>query len=200
MPKKNYAPIRLAATANLPTRFGKFKIHIFTSHGREHAVLQMGNVAGRNAVIARLHSQCLTGDTFGSRKCDCADQLHTALKKIARARRGLLIYLNQEGRGIGLTNKIRAYALQDKGLDTVEANLALGFAADERDYRDAADILHHLRVRTVRLLTNNPAKICQLTRYGITVTERLPLIAAKNRTNQRYLAVKAAKLGHQIPV
>lgn len=196
----NRAKVKRSATAWLPTRFGKFQIHVFvTADRREHAVLQMGRVVGNRPVLIRVHSQCLTGDTFWSLKCDCHAQLQAALKKIARARQGLLVYLNQEGRGIGLVNKIRAYALQDQGLDTVEANLALGFAPDARDYRDAAAILKQLKAQRIRLLTNNPEKIHQLTKFGIIVTEQISLTVGKSRTNRHYLKVKAQKLGHRLP-
>lgn len=190
--------IKLSASAKLPTAFGAFTIHIFTDQaGREHVALTKGNIATHLPVLTRVHSQCLTGDTFQSLKCDCVNQLHSALKKISHARRGVLIYLNQEGRGIGLHNKIRAYALQEKGMDTVEANLALGFSADERDYQVAAKILKALSISHIKLLTNNPDKIAQLKTYGITVVRRIPLAVGKNRLNRRYLDVKAKKLGHR---
>lgn len=187
------------ARARLPTEFGEFTIHIFRSNdGKEHAVLTLGDVTTDVPVLTRLHSQCLTGDTFHSLKCDCHEQLNAALRSIAQTGRGVLVYLNQEGRGIGLGNKIRAYALQEQGLDTVEANLALGFDADLRDYRVAADILHALGVRTISLLTNNPEKVNQLTQRGIAIVERRPLVTMSNGVNRAYLRAKAAKLGHQL--
>lgn len=193
------ATVRRIASAKLPTAFGEFTIHVFvTIDGKEHVALVYGDPTGA-AVPVRLHSQCLTGDTFHSLKCDCAGQLQTALEQIAAAGSGLLLYLNQEGRGIGLVNKIRAYALQDRGLDTVEANVALGYPPDARDYGVAADILANLNVQTIKLLTNNPSKVQQLQDRGIQVVERIPLLTAGNGLNRRYLQVKAAKLGHQLP-
>jgi GTP cyclohydrolase II len=149
-------------------------------------------------VHVRLHSECLTGDVMGSLRCDCRDQLEAALKKIGRMERGVVLYLRQEGRGIGLTNKIRAYSLQDEGLDTVEANLALGFRDDERDYAVAAHMLMSLKIQSVQLMTNNPKKIDQLTRYGIQVNGRIPHIMDPNEYNRFYLETKAAKSGHMI--
>jgi GTP cyclohydrolase II len=146
----------------------------------------------------RLHSECLTGDAIGSLRCDCRDQLEAALKMIGRMDRGVLLYLRQEGRGIGLVNKIRAYSLQDQGMDTVEANLALGFRDDERDYAVAAHMLMSLKIRSVRLITNNPRKIQQLTDYGIKVTDRIPHVMEPNQYNRFYLETKASKSGHMI--
>jgi GTP cyclohydrolase II len=146
----------------------------------------------------RLHSECLTGDVMGSLRCDCRDQLEAALKKISQMQRGVVLYLRQEGRGIGLINKIRAYSLQDQGLDTVEANLALGFRDDERDYTVAAHMLMALKIQSVQLMTNNPKKIDQLTRYGIKVDGRIPHIMEPNKHNRFYLETKAAKSGHMI--
>ncbi len=189
--------VRVAARANLPTAFGVFTLHVFTTaDSQTHVTLTCGNLTPPEPVLVRLHSRCLTGDTFHALTCDCHGQLHTALTEIGRVGRGILIYLNQEGRGIGLVDKIRAYALQEQGLDTVEANLALGRDPDERDYRVAADILRHFGIQRVELLTNNPEKISQLQARGIAVVRR-PLVAF-NGVNRSYLNVKASKLGHQI--
>jgi GTP cyclohydrolase II len=166
--------------------------------GKEHVAITKGDVIGASDVPVRLHSECLTGDVMGSLRCDCRDQLEAALKKIGRMERGMLLYLRQEGRGIGLINKIRAYSLQDEGLDTVEANLALGFRDDERDYAVAAHMLMSLKIESVQLMTNNPKKINQLTQYGIKVTKRIPHIIEPNEHNRFYLETKAAKSGHLI--
>src|SRR2546426_8915290 len=157
-----------------------------------------GNVFGKENVLTRVHSECLTGDALGSLRCDCRDQLEVGLRAIARQEYGLVLYLRQEGRGIGLLNKLRAYALQDRGLDTVEANLALGFRDDEREYSIAAHMLHSLKVKSIRLITNNPRKIADLTARGIAITGRIPLVIPPNRYNQLYLQTKALKSGHLI--
>jgi GTP cyclohydrolase II len=164
--------------------------------GKEHVAVTKGDVIGASDVPVRLHSECLTGDVIGSLRCDCRDQLEAALKMIGKMDRGMLLYLRQEGRGIGLTNKIRAYSLQDQGLDTVEANLALGFRDDERDYAVAAHMLMSLKIQSVRLITNNPKKIQQLIDYGINVTDRVPHVMEPNDHNLFYLQTKAAKSGH----
>ena len=192
--------VRLVSVAQLPTRFGDFTIASFWNNidGKEHIALIRGNVVGAEAVPARLHSECLTGDALGSLRCDCRDQLEGALKALGAQDSGVLLYLRQEGRGIGLVNKLRAYALQDQGLDTVEANLALGFRDDERDYRIAADMLHILQVSSVRLMTNNPDKVNQLSRYGVSVIERVPHMLPPNRHNLHYLQTKATRSGHII--
>ncbi len=192
--------VRIAAIAQLPTRFGQFHIVAFENNrdGKEHVAVVRGNVVGAQDVPVRLHSECLTGDVLGSLRCDCRDQLEAALEMIGRMDYGLLLYLRQEGRGIGLINKIRAYALQDAGLDTVQANLALGFRDDERDYAVAVHMLLSLRVRSVRLITNNPKKIEQLTEYGILVTDRIPHVMKPNPYNRFYLQTKAEKSGHLI--
>ncbi|MDO8559739.1 MAG: GTP cyclohydrolase II [bacterium] len=190
--------VRRLATAQLPTAFGNFTIHVFAAaDGKEHVALAYGDVQRNAPIPVRLHSQCLTGDTFHSLKCDCRQQLHAALREIAAAGAGVLLYLNQEGRGIGLANKIRAYALQETGLDTVEANLALGLSADARDYSIAADLLVDLEVRAATVLTNNPAKLTPLAARGIAITSQ-PLTAITPE-NRRYLKAKVAKLGHRIP-
>ncbi|HZM22212.1 MAG TPA: GTP cyclohydrolase II [Anaerolineales bacterium] len=192
--------VRLVAMAELPTRFGNFHIIAFENNrdGKEHVAITKGDVIGTSDVPVRLHSECLTGDALGSLRCDCRDQLETALRKIGQMDRGMVLYLRQEGRGIGLINKIRAYSLQDEGLDTVEANLALGFRDDERDYAVAAHMLMSLKIKSVQLMTNNPKKINQLTQYGIDVNGRIPHIMAPNEYNRFYLETKAVKSGHMI--
>jgi GTP cyclohydrolase II len=190
--------VQIVAVADLPTRFGKFQIVAFlnSEDDKDHVALVKGDVYGKSDVPVRLHSECLTGDTFGSLRCDCHDQLVISLKKIASHRNGVLLYMRQEGRGIGLTNKIRAYQLQDFGYDTFEANKALGFEEDERDYRVAAHMLMALNVHSVKLLTNNPAKINDLTRYGVEVTGREPILGTPNKYNRRYLKSKYEKSCH----
>jgi GTP cyclohydrolase II len=192
--------VRVVAMAELPTRFGEFHIVAFENNkdGKEHVAITKGDVIGASDVPVRLHSECLTGDVMGSLRCDCRDQLEAALKKIGKMERGMVLYLRQEGRGIGLTNKIRAYSLQDAGLDTVEANLALGFRDDERDYAVAAHMLMSLKIKSIQLMTNNPKKISQLTQYGIQVNGRIPHIMEPNEHNRFYLETKAAKSGHMI--
>ena len=185
------------AEAALPSRFGRFRIAVFRVHDPAEQVVAMwqGLPAG-GPVLLRLHSECLTGDVLGSSRCDCGSQLEASLHRLARARSGLLLYLHQEGRGIGLVNKIRAYALQDKGLDTVDANRALGLPVDGRDYTAAAAVLHHLDIRRVRLLTNNPLKRRALQRHGIEVVARVPLEIDPNPVNVSYLRTKRDRMGH----
>jgi GTP cyclohydrolase II len=192
--------VRLVAMAELPTRFGDFHIVAFENNrdGKEHVAITKGDVIGASDVPVRLHSECLTGDAIGSLRCDCRDQLEAALTAIGKMERGIVLYLRQEGRGIGLTNKVRAYSLQDDGLDTVEANLALGFRDDERDYAVAAHMLMSLKVESIKLMTNNPKKIAQLTQYGTNVTDRIPHIMQPNDHNRFYLETKATKSGHLI--
>jgi GTP cyclohydrolase II len=194
--------VHIASIADLPTRFGFFHIVAFWNHvdQKEHIALVRGDVTGAEDVLARLHSECLTGDALGSLRCDCRDQLEAALRAIGQAERGVLLYLRQEGRGIGLLNKLRAYGLQDHGYDTVEANLALGFRDDEREYAVAAHMLASLKVGSVRLMTNNPNKLGQLTRYGVVVSERVPHVIPPNQYNAFYLRTKAEKSGHLIDV
>jgi GTP cyclohydrolase II len=190
--------VRFVQSCRLPTPFGVFDMHGFEeiATGKEHIVLSLGAVDDGNPVLARTHSECLTGDALFSMRCDCGYQLEEALRCIAREGRGLLMYLRQEGRGIGLLNKIRAYHLQDEGADTVEANVRLGFAADLRDYSMCKDMLGHLGVSEIRLMTNNPRKVDSLQALGISVTERVPLQVGRNPHNEGYLDTKRAKLGH----
>jgi GTP cyclohydrolase II len=190
--------VALQAEATLATRSGAFKIAVFNVEGApgEVAALTRGPLHGDTVPLVRLHSECLTGDVLGSLRCDCGQQLDAALELIADAPSGVLLYLPQEGRGIGLANKIRAYALQDQGLDTVDANLALGLPVDRRDYAAAAHILRSLGLRRVRLLTNNPAKSAALEKYGVQVVERVPLAVPPNPVNVDYLHTKADRMGH----
>ena len=192
--------VRIAGAAELPSRHGSFRIVAFWNNrdAKEHVAMLHGDVVGAEEVPTRLHSECLTGDVMGSLRCDCRDQLEAALAALGAKERGLLLYMRQEGRGIGLINKIRAYALQDRGLDTVEANLALGFRDDERDYAVAAHMIRSLDVRSIRLMTNNPSKIDQLTRYGIRVAGRIPHVMPPNPHNRFYLETKAERSGHWI--
>jgi GTP cyclohydrolase II len=188
----------LKAQARIPTAHGTFIMKLFEEQptGAEHVALVMGEVAG--TALARVHSECMTGDLFGSLRCDCGPQLNFALKKIGEEGKGVLLYLRQEGRGIGLANKLRAYALQDEGLDTVEANHRLGFAADLRRFDVAARMLEQLGVDAVRLMTNNPRKVATLEAHGVKVAERVPVRIEPQAENERYLATKALKLGHHI--
>src|SRR5262252_9513538 len=192
--------VRVAAVANLPSRFGRFKIVAFWNNrdGKEHVAIVHGDAMGTQDLPTRLHSECLTGDVMGSLRCDCRDQLEVALQKIAKLQRGVVLYMRQEGRGIGLINKIKAYSLQDRGLDTVEANLALGFRDDERDYAVAAHMLASLNVASIRLLTNNPKKVEALEKYGIHVAGRIPHVIPANEYNRYYLQTKARRSGHVI--
>ena len=186
--------------ADLPSRFGKFRIVAFWNNrdGKEHVAMVHGDVMGAEDLPTRLHSECLTGDVMGSLRCDCRDQLEAALRELGTMERGLILYLRQEGRGIGLINKVRAYALQDRGLDTVDANLVLGFRDDERDYSIAAHMLVSLNVGSIRLMTNNPNKIRQLEQHGIRITGRIPHVMPATPQNRFYLETKAARSGHQM--
>jgi 3,4-dihydroxy 2-butanone 4-phosphate synthase/GTP cyclohydrolase II len=191
-------PVRRVASARLPTEFGDFVIHIYERPraAETHIALVRGHLGDGADVLVRVHSSCVTGDIFHSVRCDCGPQLHEALGRIAEENRGVLIYLNQEGRGIGLANKIRAYELQEQGLDTVEANERLGFAADLRDYRAALEMLRDLGVRSVRLMSNNPRKLEGLSGEGLALNERLPIEIAATAATQHYLRTKKDKLGH----
>ncbi len=187
-----------AASCELPMSWATFRLHAFVepATGKEHVAITLGDVGNGEPVLARIHSECLTGDALFSLRCDCGPQLEAALKKIAEEGRGALFYLRQEGRGIGLVNKIRAYQLQDAGADTVEANEALGFKPDQRNYKLCKPMLQHLQISSLRLMTNNPRKITAMEQLGLKVTERVPLVITRNPFNERYLTTKAAKLGH----
>lgn len=192
--------VKFVASSKLPTPWGVFEMVGFDDEatGKEHVALVFGEPNGDAPVLARVHSECLTGDALFSLRCDCGFQLQEALKNISEAGCGVLLYLRQEGRGIGLLNKIRAYNLQDGGADTVEANEALGFEADMRDYSMCQPMLDHLGIKAVRLMTNNPRKVKALESYNMNVAERVPLQVGKNRHNEHYLATKMGKLGHMM--
>ena len=191
--------LKFVASCRLPTEWGDFTMHGFEElSGQEHIALTMGDFSDDLPVLTRIHSECLTGDALFSKKCDCGPQLEAAMKAVQQEGRGVIVYLRQEGRGIGLINKIRAYKLQDEGMDTVEANLALGLPVDARDFTLAKQIYDHLNIRAVKLLTNNPEKIQTLKNAGINVVERIPLHVGENAENERYLHTKSDKLGHMI--
>jgi GTP cyclohydrolase II len=184
----------------LPTPWAQFTLHAFVEHatGKEHLAMTLGDISNGEPVLARVHSECLTGDVLFSQRCDCGAQLEGALKRIADEGRGILLYLRQEGRGIGLVNKMRAYRLQEAGADTVEANLALGFHADARDYELCKPMLAQFGITAVRLMTNNPRKIAAMEKLGVAVSDRVPLLVNRNAFNSNYLDTKAAKLGHMM--
>ncbi len=194
----NEPTIHRQVAARIPTRHGTFQLVLFsgTPDGKEHMALVMGEVQGRDNVTVRVHSECFTGDVLGSLRCDCGEQLERAMQMIAKAGQGVILYLRQEGRGIGLLDKLRAYNLQDEGLDTVEANLRLGHQADERDYTVAALMLKDLGIHSVTLITNNPRKINELRALGISVRQRLPIEIVPRPENLRYLRTKAKRMDH----
>lgn len=190
--------VKLCALADLPTRFGSYQVAAFWNNydKKEHAAFIHGNIVDAERVPVRLHSECLTGDAIGSLRCDCRDQLIESLERIGQMDCGVVLYLRQEGRGIGFVNKIKAYQLQDAGYDTVQANLRLGFKADERDYGIAAHMLGTMRVRSIRIMTNNPDKMRDLQAHGVEIVDRIPVIVPPNRYDRAYLSTKQQKLGH----
>lgn len=190
--------LRIRAMADLPSRFGEYQVVAFTSCAdqKEHAAFVHGDIFDAGEVPVRLHSECLTGDAIGSLRCDCRDQLIESLERIGHMERGIVLYLRQEGRGIGFVNKIRAYQLQDAGYDTVQANELLGFRPDERDYGVAAHMLKALHVRSIQILTNNPAKVADLERHGVRIVGRIPVAIPPNEINRQYLETKQRKMGH----
>ena len=190
--------LKFIETSNLPTDLGEFKVHAFTDEikSKDHLAISMGDLLTHEPVLCRIHSQCITGESFFSMRCDCRYQLTESLKQIAERGRGVVFYLQQEGRGIGLSNKIRAYNLQDKGLDTVEANHQLGFKEDERDYETVSGMINFLGIKTVDLMTNNPKKIDALKAMGVVINERVPLSSNTNKYNEKYILTKKKKLGH----
>jgi GTP cyclohydrolase II len=195
---REHVCVSIASIADLPSRFGQFQVVAFWNNrdGKEHAAFVHGDVKNAENVPVRMHSECLTGDAIGSLRCDCRDQLEAALRTIGAMDNGILLYLRQEGRGIGFANKIRAYGLQDHGYDTVEANIALGFRDDERDYSVAAHMIASLAVKSIRLMTNNPKKVQGLEEMGIRIADRIPLVIPPNEYNRFYLETKASKSGH----
>jgi len=200
---QNESLVRRVATATIPTRYGgEFKLIVYENDvdDMKHVALVKGEIEPEDEVLVRVHSECLTGDVFGSERCDCGEQLHTAMMMVEEAGRGVIVYMHQEGRGIGLVNKIKAYELQEHGKDTVEANIALGFKADLRDYGIGAQILVDLGVRKMRLMTNNPKKIVGLEGYGMTVTGRVPIEIEPNKNNLHYLVTKKKKMGHMLKI
>jgi GTP cyclohydrolase II len=195
---KDHSPVRFIASCRLPTQWGEFTMYGFEDvrNRQEHIALTVGNIASGEAVLGRIHSECLTGDALFSKRCDCGPQLEAAMKAVQHEGCGVIVYLRQEGRGIGLLNKICAYKLQDEGMDTVEANLALGLPVDARDFSLAKEILDYLGVQSIQLMTNNPQKVATLKALGINVTNRVPLHVGQNPENQQYLHTKMEKMGH----
>ena len=190
-------PLKFIASCRLPTEYGIFTMHGFEEpSGQEHIALSMGDIANGEPVLSRIHSECLTGDALFSQKCDCGPQLKAAMQAVAAEGRGVIVYLRQEGRGIGLINKIRAYALQDKGMDTVEANVHLGFKPDERDYGCGAQMLRQLGIHKMRLMTNNPTKRVGLEAYGLEIVENVPIEVKPTPYDVKYLRTKRDRMGH----
>ena len=190
--------ITFVESSELPTEFANFKVYAFTETGntKDHLVISLGDLTSKKPILARIHSQCITGESLFSLRCDCRFQLTESLQQIAENGSGAIFYLQQEGRGIGLSNKIRAYKLQDEGLDTVEANHQLGFHEDERNYEIVASMAKHLQIKSVDLMTNNPKKIDALEKMGLTINKRVPILSKSNDYNRKYLSTKAKKLGH----
>ena len=190
--------LKFIDSSDLPTDFGNLRVHAFTEKksNKDHLAITMGKLESESPILARIHSQCITGESFFSLRCDCRFQLTESLKKISANRSGVIFYLQQEGRGIGLSNKIRAYKLQDEGMDTVEANHQLGFHEDERSYEIVVSMAEYLNLKSLNLMTNNPKKITALEKMGLTINKRVPILSESNEHNKKYLSTKAQKLGH----